>query len=393
MSKSIVITLLVMFSFSCKAQEKQVPVSVVPGAAQTDTYLPLLKEKKVGIVANHTSLVGSTHLVDTLISLGIDITKIFALEHGFRGDADAGQQLEDQTDLKTGISIISLYGKHYKPTPEDLQGIDILVFDIQDVGVRFYTYLSSLHYVLEAASDNAIPLVLLDRPNPNGFYVDGPLLDSTYKSFVGIHPIPIVHGMTLGELATMMIGENWINQPKNAQLIVIKCLHYTHDSIVNLDVNPSPNLQTMKAIFLYPTLGLFEGTIMSVGRGTEFPFLVFGHPNFPGGNVTFTPKSIPGASMNPKYKDQPCKGMLLNDISIDYLTNQPGIHLEWIILAYKKMGKPYNFFNSFFMNLSGTNELKSQIEQGWEPIKIRKSWEPELEKFIELRKKYLLYEE
>jgi uncharacterized protein YbbC (DUF1343 family) len=391
MPKPIIFVIILFPFLSCNSQVETRRNDVIPGAEQMHLYLPLLKNKMVGIVANHTSRVKNSHLVDTLLNSNVNIAKIFALEHGFRGDADAGQQLEDGIDSRTGIPIVSLYGKDYKPTPSDLEGIDVLLFDIQDVGVRFYTYLSSLHYVLEASSENKVLLIVLDRPNPNGFYVDGPILDTVYQSFVGLHPIPIVHGMTLGELANMMIGENWINQANHAELNVILCKNYSHDSIVNITINPSPNLQSMKAIYLYPTLGLFEGTIMSVGRGTDFPFLVFGHPVFPEGNIKFTPRSIPGISTHPKFKGRECQGVLLNDYPMEYLINQPGIHLEWIILAYERMGKPEDFFNSFFLNLSGNKSLKQKIANGWSAEKIKKTWEPGLNEFKIMRKKYLLY--
>ncbi len=391
MPKPIIFVIILFPFFSCNSQIETTSTDVIPGAEQMHLYLPLLKNKMVGIVANHTSKVQNSHLVDTLLKSNIEIAKIFALEHGFRGNADAGEQLEDGIDAQTGIPIVSLYGKHYKPTTSDLDGIDVLLFDIQDVGVRFYTYLSSLHYVLEASSENKIPLIVLDRPNPNGFYVDGPILDTVYQSFVGLHPIPVVHGMTLGELANMIIGEQWINHAKDAELNVVLCKNYAHDSIVNITINPSPNLQSMRAIYLYPTLGLFEGTIMSVGRGTDFPFLVFGHPEFPDGNMKFIPRSIPGVSTYPKYKGQECQGILLTDYSMEYLINQPGIHLEWIIVAYERMGKPKDFFNSFFLNLSGNNSLKKKIAEGWSVEKIKKTWEPGLHEFKRIRKKYLLY--
>lgn len=392
MNKAIILLFLSIFISSCYSQ-KSPSASIIPGAEQLHLYLPHLQDQKVGIVANHTSRVKNTHLVDTLLNLNVYIEKIFALEHGFRGDADAGQMLDDQTDSKTGIPIVSLYGKDKKPTKNDLKDIDILIFDIQDVGVRFYTYLSSLHYVLEAAAENNIPLLLLDRPNPNGFYVAGPLLDTVNSSFVGIHPIPIVHGMTLGELAKMIEGESWINKADSLELIVIKTKNYTHDSLLTLNVNPSPNLQSMKAIYLYPTLGLFEGTIMSVGRGTDFPFLVFGHPDFVGGNITFKPRSIPGVSRYPKYKGKECHGINLRDYSVEYLLNQPQIHLEWVILAYERMGKPDDFFNAFFLNLVGTDMVKEYIKTGWSADKIRSLWKQEVETFKLKRKKYLLYED
>lgn len=387
----VLIVLSILLCPACRPGGVLTTDRILTGGEQLHLYNPLLKNKSVGIVANHTSVIGNVHIVDTLLSIGIEITKIFALEHGFRGNADAGEPLDDQIDPITGLPIISLYGNKHKPVKKDLTDVDIMVFDIQDVGTRFYTYLSSLHYVLEACAENSIPLILLDRPNPNGFYIDGPILDSSYRSFVGMHPIPIVHGMTLGELAGMIIGEKWINNAKNAKLTVIKCLNYTHDSTYRLKINPSPNLQSMKAIYLYPTLGLFEGTIMSVGRGTDFPFVVFGHPDFKGGNIQFTPKAIKGISKNPKYKGIPCNGIRLDDYALGYLIEEPKIHLEWIILAYNKMGQPDDFFNAFFYNLSGTRQLKKQIQAGWDADEIRLSWKDQLSNFMKKRKKYLLY--
>ena len=374
--KQIICISLVLFTFSVKAQ------NIVLGAERTDTYLPLLKNKNVGVVANQTSMIANTHLVDSLLSLEIDVVKVFSPEHGFRGKADAGAIIEDGIDSKTGIPIISLYGNNKKPTREQLLGIDVLVFDIQDVGVRFYTYISTLHYVMEAAENN-IKVIVLDRPNPNGHYVDGPILDTNFKSFVGMHPVPIVHGMTIGEYAKMINGENWITT--RCELIVIEMENYTHNTNYDLPIKPSPNLQNARAVNLYPSLCLFEGTNISVGRGTDYPFQHFGAPYLKS-NYSFIPKSGEG-SKYPKHEDIVCFGTDLR-FQDNYLTT---INLNWIIEAYKQCPEKEEFFNNFFNTLAGTDKLKKQIIAGMTVREIKASWQEGLEEFKRIRRKYLIY--
>jgi len=376
--KQIICISLVLFTFSAQAQE------LVLASERTDVYLRHLQNKKVGVVGNQTSMIANTHLVDSLLSLGIDIVKVFSPEHGFRGKADAGAIIEDGIDSKTGISIISLYGKNKKPKAEQLQEIDILVFDIQDVGVRFYTYISTLHYVMEAAAESNIKVIVLDRPNPNGHYVDGPILDTSFRSFVGMHPIPIAHGMTIGEYAKMINRENWITT--RCELIVIEMENYTHNINYDLPIKPSPNLPNSRAVNLYPSLCLFEGTNISVGRGTDYPFQHFGAPYLKS-NYSFMPKSGEG-SKYPKHENIVCFGTDLR-FQDNYLTT---INLNWIIETYKQCTKKEEFFNTFFNKLAGNDKLKKQVIAGKTAKEIKASWQEGLEKFMEIRGKYLIYE-
>ncbi|WP_434086517.1 exo-beta-N-acetylmuramidase NamZ family protein [Pontibacter populi] len=357
------------------------------GAEQMELYLSKLQGKRVGMVVNQTSIVGESHLVDTLLSRGVKITTIFAPEHGFRGDADAGAYVKDAKDTKTGLSIVSLYGKNKKPSAEQLAGIDVLIFDIQDVGARFYTYISTMHYVMEAAAENGKEILILDRPNPNGNYVDGPVLEPEHKSFVGMHPIPIVHGLTVGELANMINGEKWLDGQQQAKITVIPVANYTHSTPYTLPVKPSPNLPNQQAIILYPSLCLFEGTNVSVGRGTPTPFQVIGSPYYKFKEFSFTPVSTPGAT-EPPYKNQVCYGKNLTDPS----TAQP-FTLAYLIDFYKNSTEQDKFFNNFFEKLAGTSELRKQIIAGKTEAKIRASWEPALSNYKTIRKKYLLYPE
>jgi uncharacterized protein YbbC (DUF1343 family) len=362
--------------------------TIISGSEKTDEYFALLKNKRVAIVANQTSLIGKTHLLDSLISAKIQVKKIFCPEHGFRGNADAGERVTNTVDAKTGLKIISLYGRNYKPKSSDLSDVDILLFDIQDVGVRFYTYLSTLHYVMEACAENGKQLIVLDRPNPNGFYVDGPVLDLKYKSFVGLHPVPLVYGMTIGEYALMINGEKWLKNRAHCDLTVIQCQNYTHQSKYKLPVRPSPNLPNELSVYLYPSLGLFEGTAISVGRGTEFPFQVFGHPDLANSPFTFTPQKN-RASEDPLYKGQICHGEDLRNVKLD--TDSSLFSLRWLIYAYQRFPDKENFFNPFFKNLAGSVILKDQIKQGLPEAEIRKSWAQELTRFKLIRVKYLLY--
>jgi uncharacterized protein YbbC (DUF1343 family) len=353
------------------------------GAEQTESYLPFLKDKKVGVIGNQTSRIDTTHLVDSLLSSGVDIVKVFSPEHGFRGKADAGAKIEDGIDVKTGLPIISLYGSNKKPYAEQLEGIDILLFDIQDVGARFYTYISTLHYVMEAASENKIKVIVIDRPNPNGHYLDGPIRENGFESFVGMHPVPIVHGMTIGEYAKMINGENWIS--KKCDLTVIEMENYTHDMHYDLPIKPSPNLPNTKSINLYPSLCLFEGTNVSIGRGTDYPFQHFGAPYLES-NYSFTPKSGEG-SKYPKHKNIECFGTDLR-FQDNYLTS---INLNWIIDTYNKAPDKEKFFTNFFDKLAGTDKLRLQIIANKSVNKIKEGWKEDLGKFILMREKYLLY--
>ena len=376
-----------------------------------EVYLPILKDKAVGVFANHTSMVKNSHLVDTLLKSGIRVVKIFGPEHGFRGKADAGETVTDGIDAKTGIPVISLYGNHKKPTKADLKDLDVLVFDIQDVGVRFYTYISSLQYFLEAALENHKPLMILDRPNPNGFYVDGPVLDTNFRSFIGMQPVPVVYGMTIGEYALMLTGENLLSDEANRinaynittkpnadtpfHVTVIKCKNYDHNTKYTLPVNPSPNLKQMQSIYLYPSTCFFEGTVLSEGRGTDKPFQVFGHPKLPKNLYSFTPKPNEGAKTSKCFYQQ-CYGWDLSGSNEAVLTKLGGkIQLSHLINAYELFPGKDSFFlaNNFFNKLAGNDKLMQQVKKGIPEADIRKSWEPALSAFKETRKKYLLYKD
>lgn len=364
---------------------------ILPGARVMSSYLPLIQGKRVAVVANHTTLVGSKHLVDTLLTVGVNIKKIFCPEHGFRGDFEAGEQIGNYTDKTTGLPVISLYGGNKKPKSTDLSDIDVVIFDLQDVGVRFYTYISTMHYVMEACAENGKPLIILDRPNPNGFYVDGPVLDTAFRSFVGMHPVPLVHGMTIGEFAQMINGEGWLKGKIKCELTIIPCKGYTHSMTTALPVRPSPNLPNHLSMLLYPSLGLFEGTVVSVGRGTDYPFQVFGYPNFPDKGFRYIPVEKRGASVNPPYKGKPVYGIDLRDYSVNYFLDRREIILDWLIYSYSNYPEKEKFFNNFFNLLAGTSELRQQIESGLTPSEIRATWQPALEQYKQIRKKYLLY--
>lgn len=361
---------------------------VVCGADRLDQYLPWIQNRRVGLIVNPTSLCGRRHLVDTLLALKVPVKKIFGPEHGFRGDMPAGKKIDSYTDPQTGLPVISLYGEKKKPSRADLQGLDILLFDIQDVGARFFTYISTLSLAMEAAAEAGLPMIVLDRPNPNGFYVDGPLLEKSCSSFVGMHPVPIVHGMTVGEYARMVNEEGWLSGGLRCDLHIIPCLGYTHATRYHVPVPPSPNLNTQEAIFLYPSLCLFEGTVMSVGRGTMRPFTMVGHPDFKNAPFSFTPKPIPGMTDNPKFSGILCRGY---DFSayVQLLKVRGKIEIGWIIEAYKAIGG--SFFTPYFDKLAGTPQLREQILQGIPEDSIRRSWQPGLEKFKALRQRYLLY--
>lgn len=369
------------------------------GAEQLEQYLPMIQGKRVGLVANHTSLVphqtGYIHLVDTLLARGVGIQAVFAPEHGFRGDAGNGERITDGRDAQTGLPVRSLYGKTKKPTPAMLADIDILLFDMQDVGTRFYTYLSTMHYVLEAAAEEGLPVIVLDRPNPNGFYVDGPILDAEYSSFVGMHPIPVVHGMTLGELAKMIVGEEWLKNKVQPELIVIHCKNYHKSDLYELPVAPSPNLPTMTSVYLYPSLCFFEPTAVSVGRGTDYPFELYGYPGMKYGAFTFTPESRPGKSLRPKHEGIVCSGQRLTEFGSFYFHANKRLYLQWLIATYNEHEKKDDFFTSasFFDKLAGGPSLRKQLEAGTDEREIRASWVEGLQDFKSKRAPYLVYPE
>ncbi|MEA3420039.1 MAG: DUF1343 domain-containing protein [Campylobacterota bacterium] len=365
---------------------------VITAAEQPKAYLHLLKGKRVALVVNHSSLAGRTHLVDFLLREGVQVKKIFAPEHGFRGKSDAGEHLKNSRDTRTGLPIISLYGKHKKPTKGDLSGIDLILFDIQDVGVRFYTYLSTLHYVMEAGAEQHIPVVVLDRPNPNGHYIDGPVLKSKYRSFVGLDPVPVVYGMTIGEYAKMLNGERWLRRGVHAKLTVVPLANYTHAVSYSLPVKPSPNLPNDRSIALYPSLAFFEGTVFSAGRGTKKPFQLYGHPGYSGHQFSFIPESREGAKY-PKFKGKRCYGVDLSGRSVRKIRTEKRLNLNYFLDAYHKSPNQQKFFlkNRFIDKLAGSDKLRKQVVSGASEAQIRKSWRKDLDHFKRIRKKYLLY--
>lgn len=375
---------------------KEVPsldsVAVLTGAEQTDLYLPLIKGKKIAIVCNQTSMVGKTHLVDTLRKLGGNIKVIFGPEHGFRGEADAGEYVNTSVDAQTGIPVVSLYGKNKKPSADQLAEVELLLFDIQDVGCRFYTYISTLSYVMEACAALQIPMLILDRPNPNGHFVDGPVLESGFASFVGLHPVPVVHGCTIAEYANMVKGEKWIANAGDLELIVIPSKGWTHRKLYSLPIKPSPNLPNMKAVWLYPSLCFFEGTAVSIGRGTDKPFQCIGFPQLKDGNYAFTPTSKPGAK-NPPYRDTLCHGFLLEDFAENYLRDSGELYMYWLLEAYNAFPVKSRFFNAFFDKLAGTDKLRKQVISGVSEKDIRDSWQAGIRNYKQIRKKYLLYDD
>lgn len=390
MFKAVFITFVLLFSslLDVSAKQSEAQNTPVVGAAQFAHYLPQLKNKRVGLLVNQTSRVENTHLVDALLTKNINITKIFAPEHGFRGDHDAGAHVKNAVDSKTGIPLISIYGKNKKPSAEALSNVDVIIFDIQDVGVRFYTYISSMHYMMEAAAEQGIEFIVLDRPNPNIAYVDGPILEREFKSFVGMHPIPVLHGMTVGELAKMIKGESWINKAADLKLTVISVDHYTRSTSYSLPVKPSPNLPNDQSIALYPSLCFFEATPVSIGRGTDFAFQVIGYSPVALGEFSFTPRSIKGAAANPKFKNIMVKGLDLRS------ANTRGLDLSYLITAYSKLTKNnITFFDraNFMDKLAGTNKLRLAIEAGQSEEQIKQRWQQGLKAFKKQRAPYLLY--
>lgn len=362
---------------------------VLPGAARPAEYLDLLRGKKIALVANAGSVVNGVHTLDTLIGLDLEVIRIFTPEHGFRMDAEAGEAVENSADSL--LEIVSLYGKKQKPAPEDLQGIDAVVFDLQDVGVRFFTYISTLTLVMEACAEQDLPLVVLDRPNPNGFYVDGPVLEPEFSSFVGLHPVPVVYGMTIGEYALMVNGEKWLPDGLICDLNVIPMSGYAHSMQVELPVKPSPNLTSANAVLLYPSLCFFEGTVISVGRGTCEPFEVFGHPELRGFSFSFVPEPIPGMSSEPPYNGRLCRGLDLRTFYTEKPKLKGRINLAWLKMAYQNLAAGPAFFNSYFNTLAGNSVLKQQIMESRTEQEIRASWQPGLDRFLTVRQKYLLY--
>lgn len=384
-------SLLIICLIVAAANAQTAKAQLQTGAMQTQEYLPLLDGKRVAVVANHTSLIGQEHLVDNLLHLDVDVVKVFSPEHGFRGQADAGEKVDDKIDLVTGLPILSLYGKQRKPDSAMLSDVDVVVFDIQDVGARFYTYISTMALVMEACAEKNIPVIVLDRPNPNGFYVDGPVLDTAFRSFVGMHPVPVVHGMTVGEYALMVNGEHWLPNDLQSQLTVIPMIGYSHSDRFELPVKPSPNLPNKYAVYLYPSLCFFEGTDVSIGRGTDYPFQVVGHPDYLAGHYIFVPRSIPGVATNPKHEGVHCNGINLISFAQNCEQQPAQLHLQWLINFYQSLHDSIKFFNNYFDKLAGNDILRNQIEAGLTEAEIRQSWQPTLNDFKTIRKKYLLY--
>lgn len=423
---SLISTLCILAFVQCNAQQQKTKIetpsqktkikteqpanSIVPGAERLNVYVPMLKGKRVAVFANHTAMVGKKHLVDTLLKLGVNIKVAFGPEHGFRGNAPDGAKIESTVDKATGVPIISLYGQKNKPSKEDLKDIDVMIYDIQDVGTRFYTFISSLQLYMEAALENGIPMLILDRPNPNGFYVDGPVLEPKFKSFVGMQPIPVVYGMTAGEYAMMLGGERWLSEKANARFdyyrtqaqnssdtpfhfLVIKCTNYSHNSKYVLPVKPSPNIPDIQSVYWYASHCFFEGTVIAEGRGTPKPFQWVGHPSLPKNLFSFTPHSTEGAP-NPKYKDQVCYGWNVSGTPEQVLKMIDGrLQLKYLLEAYRLFPDKENFFkkDNGFNRLAGTDELMKQIKEGKTEDQIRASWQPKLNEFKSIRKKYLLY--
>ncbi len=403
----ILILFIPFFCMNCSSEEQNKnmepssPIEVAltkmktvkVGAARFDQYFNLINNKNIALVVNQTSMIGDTHLADTLQRIGVNIKAIFAPEHGFRGKADAGEKVVDGIDVKTGIPVLSLYGKNKKPKADQLEGIDLVVFDIQDVGARFYTYISTLHYVMEACAENGVGVLILDRPNPNGHYVDGPILEEDYQSFVGMHPIPVVHGMTIAEYARMVNGEGWLVDGIQCNLSTVACEEYNHETVYNLPIKPSPNLPNNRSIYLYPSLCFFEGTTISIGRGTNTQFQVYGHPDFTHGAYEFIPEPMDGAKY-PKLEGERCKGVDLTTLNLTELRNTKSLNLEYLIAAYKDYPNKKEFFlkNLFFDQLAGGATLREQIIAGKTATEIKATWQKGLNQFKKTRAKYLLYD-
>lgn len=383
MFRIFILVVITLFSQLCFGE-------VIPGAARTDLYIAGLKGKRTAFMGNHTSMVGDEHTLDLLLRHGVDVKVIFSPEHGFRGTADAGEHVAGGVDAKTGIRIVSLYtGGKNDPGADVMSGIDVVVIDIQDVGLRFYTYYIAMLKLMNVAAVHGVEVLVLDRPNPNGMTVDGPVLDMSLKSGVGALPIPVLHGMTLGELAEMIVGEKWLSGERNVELDVIPCAGYTHATRYELPVAPSPNLRSMQAIYLYPSICLFEGTVASLGRGTDTPFCVYGHPAMQGCGYSFTPRSVPGAK-NPPLRDKLCHGVNLNDADVDSII-AGGVDLGYVIDAYKRMKVKSGFFTPFFDKLIGSRKIRPMIESGMNADDIKATWRDDVERFCKLREPYLIY--
>ena len=388
--KAHIIVALALTAVAGCVQPQQPPVTV--GAERVDNYLPLLKGKRVAVMSNHTGMVGDEHLVDVLIRNGINLTAIYAPEHGFRGTDGIGVKTPDSVDEERNVPIFSLHDiDREKPDEESMKLYDVLIIDIQDVGLRFYTYLTTMCHLMDACAEHGKEMIVLDRPNPNGHYVDGPILDMKHRSFVGWLPVPVVHGMTLGELAGMVNGEGWLAEGRKCALTVIKCKNYTHQTMYQLPVAPSPNLPNMKSVYLYPSTCLFEGTRMSLGRGTDFPFQVYGHPDMKGCTFSFTPRSVPQA-VNPPHLNKLCYGVDLRNVP-DKEIWEKGFDLSYIIDAYNHLQMGERFFSSWFENLVGVDYIRKMVVEGKSAAEIKAMWKEDVEKFTKQRRKYLLYEE
>lgn len=383
------ILFVVTFLFSmesCTATPQQTP-PLQMGADQLDILIPLIKASRCALVVNHTSVINKKHLADTLQSLGVTIKKILAPEHGFRGSRPDGETIKDGMDTKTGIPIISIYGSNKKPSADQLQDVDVIIFDIQDVGTRFYTYISTMHYIMETCAEQNKKLIILDRPNPNGGYIDGPILEKEFQSFVGMHPIPIVHGLTVGELAKMINGEKWLENGVQCDVTIVPMKNWKHADVYNLPIKPSPNLPTDQSIKLYPSLCLFEGTVISVGRGTLTPFEKIGNPKLKDMPYAFTPIAIDTMSTNPPFKDKTCYGMDLSTVTVP-----EKIDLQYLLKMYQAYPEKEKFFIPYFSKLAGTKSLQEQIQKGFTEEQIRASWKPGLDVYKKMREKYLLYQ-
>jgi uncharacterized protein YbbC (DUF1343 family) len=388
MKKTLLIPIMLCCFLSSSAQQN----SVIVGAEQTEAYFPILKNKRIALFSNHTGRVGDKHLLDVLLENRFNVVAVFSPEHGFRGDADAGEHVSGSVDAKTGVPILSLYdGTSGKPGESSMRKFDLLIVDIQDVGLRFYTYYASMVRLMEACAETNRKMLILDRPNPNGHYVDGPLLDMKYKSGVGWLPIPVVHGMTLGELALMVNGERWLPASRVCDVTVIKCKNYTHRTLYRLPVPPSPNLPNMTSVYLYPSICYFEATPVSLGRGTPLPFQVYGHPNMQGYDYSFTPRSVPGAK-NPPQLDKLCYGVNLSELP-DEVVRKKGVDLSYVIDAYRNLNLGDHFFRPFFELLIGTDYVRKMIKEGKSADEIKAMWKDDVETFKLQRKPYLLYEE
>ena len=374
-------------------EKKKTPQKITVGAERPEIYLPLLEGKKVGLVVNQSSMVDSVHLINYLVSKGVDVKGIYAPEHGYKGNVERGKHVDGEIDAETGIPVYSLYGKNHKPSPEILKDIDVMVFDMQDVGVRFFTYIYTMTRVMEASAENGIQVIVLDRPNPIGYYVDGPMLKPGFESGIGLFPIPVIHGLTVGEFAMMVNGEHWLKDGIQCDLEVIKVENYTHETKYQLPVFPSPNLAEMKSIYLYPSICLFEGADVNEGRGTYKPFQQFGAPYYTPQDFSYVPKSIPVLALHPKFEGETCYGYDLSGMTMNQLQDIKQLEIKYVIDFYNKCDDKENFFTSFFDKLAGTDQLRKQIIEGQSEAQIRASWQNDLDEFKLMRKNYLLYAE